>query len=205
MKIAGLLLAAGASQRLGQPKQLLQIDGEPLIQRAARALLDGGCAPVRVVLGAAAESCRSALSEFAVQITFNERYHQGMGTSIAVGIEALQQEKTPPEAVVVALCDQPFLDADLIAALIRQHEITNCSIIAADYGEALGPPAFFTAAHFHSLAQLNGDQGASSLFRAHADDTAHIPFPQGRTDIDTAADWRALIAAQSTSNADALC
>ena len=190
MNCGGILLAAGASRRLGQAKQLLQLDGETLIQRAARALIDAGCAPIVVVLGAMEKECRAALEDLPTYIVFNEKWRDGMGSSIAVGMAALDAQAPNVEAALIALCDQPFLNAALIRALIHQHEISGCSVVASDYGDALGPPALFARAHFSELAQLRGEQGARRLVAAH--ETARVPFPQGRADIDTPDDWRAL-------------
>ncbi len=167
------------------------------IHRAARALLDGGCAPLCVVLGAAADECQNTLGDLPVQTVCNARHHQGMGTSIAVGMGALNNENSPVDAVVLALCDQLFLDAELIRTLILRRETSHCSIVACDYGAALGPPALFTAGHFPALAQLHANEGARSLFRAHGDDLARVSFLAGRADIDTADDWHAFITART--------
>ena len=189
MNYAGVLLAAGASRRLGQPKQLLQLDGETLLHRAARALVDG-CAPIIVVLGAVADECQNALQDLPVQTVVNENWRAGMGSSIAVGMATLDAQAPDVEAAILALCDQPFLNAALVGALIHQYEISGCSIVACDYGAALGPPALFARTHFAELAQLSGEQGARRLFAEY--ETACVPFPQGRADIDTLSDWRAL-------------
>ena len=190
MNCAGILLAAGASRRLGRAKQLLSFDGETLVHRAARVLLESGCAPLIVVLGAVDAECRAALKDLPVQIVMNENWRDGMGSSISVAISELARQEIEVEATIIAVCDQPFLSAELIRALIHQHEMIACSIVASDYGDALGPPAFFGAAHFSELAHLRGEQGARRLFQAHA--TARVHFAQGRADIDTPEDWRAL-------------
>ena len=190
MKCAGILLAAGASRRLGQAKQLLQFGGETLLHRAARILINGGCAPIVVVLGAVEKDCRAALEDLPVQIALNENWREGMGSSIAVAMAAIGTQAPDIAAAIIALCDQPFLDVALIRALLHQYEISGCSIVASDYGAALGSPALFARAHFAELAQLRGEQGARRLFATH--ETARVSFPQGCADIDTLSDWRAL-------------
>lgn len=188
MNCAGILLAAGVSRRLGQAKQLLSLDGETLIHRAARALSESGCAPLIVVLGAVDAECRAALKDLPVQFVTNENWRDGMGSSIAAAMTALSTQE--PDAAIISVCDQPFLSAEIIRALLHQHEITNSSLVASDYGGALGPPALFASQHFSELAQLRGEQGARRLFHSH--ETARVLFAQGRADIDTPDDWRAL-------------
>ena len=192
MKVAGLLLAAGASKRLGRPKQLLEIGGEPLIHRAARVLIAGGCQPLMVVLGAHREQCARAVENLPLQTIFNERHSQGMGTSISTGIAHLQSQNPEIEAVIIALCDQPFLSSELIQSLIERGQNHNFSVVNCDYGASFGPPVFFTVAHFAELEQLRGESGARAIWRAHPDKTASLAFPEGATDIDTDLDWDAL-------------
>ncbi len=192
MKTAGILLAAGNSSRLGQPKQLLTIAGETLIRRAARVLLEGGCASVFVILGAFEEECRQALSGLPVEIVCNKKWREGMGTSVAIGIATLSAKIPNADAAIISVCDQPYLDAGLIEALVSEGRSGGCSIVASDYGENLGPPALFGATHFHELTGLQGETGARQLIQIYASSTARVSFPQGHVDIDGSGDLAAL-------------
>ena len=122
-KIAVLLLAAGASTRLGHPKQLILKNGQTLLEKEAQVALDSGAQPVVVVLGAFAEKIKPAISRFPLHILQNETWKSGMGSSIACGIQFLEKEFPEVEAVILMLCDQPFVQAGTLIHLVQKwHE-----------------------------------------------------------------------------------
>jgi Uncharacterized MobA-related protein len=191
LRFAAIILAAGASTRLGQPKQLLLHEGQPLIARAARAALDAGATPVVVVLGAHAEKIRPALAGLPVSIVENTAWSEGMGASIRTGIAALHDTLPALEAVLLALCDQPHFSA----ASIRQ--LTNAlhgpaTIAATRHGNAGGVPALFARVYFPALTLSRGEKGARDLIAAQASATALVDLPELAFDIDTPADLRRL-------------
>ncbi|WP_175414770.1 XdhC family protein [Nibricoccus aquaticus] len=190
-RFAAIILAAGASTRLGQPKQLLLHKGTPLIVRAAQAALDAKALPVIVVLGAHADKIRPALAGLPVFIVENPNWAEGMGTSITTGFSALHGGVSTFGSVLLAVCDQPHLSATAIeklrAALDGRH-----TIAATRHGDTGGVPAIFTHSHFPTLRQLRGAEGARRIIAAHKSNTALVDLPELALDIDTPADWQQL-------------
>lgn len=183
--VGAIILAAGCSSRLGQPKQLLQHHGQSLVRRAARAALDAGCAPVSIVVGAA--PIETELAELDVAIVRNDDWRRGIGTSIRSGVEACLAAEPGLSAIAILVCDQPALDAEIIAALRAN---SGRGIAAATYGGTLGVPAIFSRRYFPELRALPDDHGAKHLLQSRAHDVTAVPFPEGAIDIDTPADLR---------------
>ncbi|GAB2588878.1 nucleotidyltransferase family protein [Streptomyces capparidis] len=163
---AGLLLAAGGGRRLGgRPKALLEHRGRPLVEPAARALLDGGCRPVHVVLGAAAGEVRARARLEQCTLVDNPRWETGMGSSLRAGLASLAG--TGAGAVVVALVDTPRIGPGVVARLLAAHR-SGASIAAAAYGGVRGHPVLFAARHFAEVAaSAEGDRGARAFLHAH--------------------------------------
>jgi xanthine dehydrogenase accessory factor len=186
-RFAAIILAAGASTRLGQPKQLLLHEGTPLIVRAAQAALSAGASPVIVVLGAHAEKIRPALADLPVTIVENPHWAEGMGTSIATGFSALPVGTPTVGSVLLAVCDQPHFSANSIARL-RTALDGRHTIAATRHGDTAGVPAIFTHSHFPTLRLLRGAEGARRIISAHTDTTALVDLPELAFDIDTPTD-----------------
>ena len=129
--IGAVILAAGASTRMSIPKQLLQFRGQAFLRRAASVALEAGCRPVVVVTGANAAACRESLRGLDVLEAENQQWESGMSSSVRVGIEALVTPNPRIAAVVLMLCDQPFVTRDVIVGLVRAHYETGCSIVAS--------------------------------------------------------------------------
>jgi molybdenum cofactor cytidylyltransferase len=181
---SGVLLAAGGSRRLGRPKQLLLWQGEPLVRRAARAALDAGVGELVVVVGAEREAVAAALSGLDLRVIANERWFEGIGTSIAVGVGA-----AAGAAVLLLLADQPGVDAallaELIAAMDAGHERVACA-----YRGVIGVPALFSApSDVAALRELSGERGARELLRQRGAAVRAIEAEQAGYDIDDEADW----------------
>jgi CTP:molybdopterin cytidylyltransferase MocA len=188
VSIAAVVLAAGASRRLGRPKQLVEYAGEPLVRRAARAALEAGCAPVLVVTGAGAGEVEAALAGLAVTAVRNEGWSEGVASSIRAGVEAGARATPPCDGVLLLLVDQPAVDAPLLRELLDGFSACGgARIVACSYGGGLGVPAVFPRSRFAALAALRGDRGAKSLLAADPDVVA-VPFPAGARDVDTDAE-----------------
>ena len=186
-QVAGVILAAGASVRLGRPKQLLRFRGETLIRRAVRLAGEAGLTPVHVVVGYRGGEVSAALGELGdtVAVVTNRDWQQGMGSSLACGVASLPATAA---AVLVLVTDQPYLSAELLAAVMARSRNAATSLVACRYASgAVGVPALFDRRHFAELAALSGDRGARSLFARHAASLATVSFPQGDADIDTPA------------------
>jgi molybdenum cofactor cytidylyltransferase len=191
-RVGAVVLAAGASSRLGTPKQLVQLRGESLLRRAARAALTAGCTPVVVVTGANAEPSRMELSEFDVREVFNGDWRSGLASSIRAGVEALVVADADVDAAVLMVCDQPRATADVVSALIAAHHVSGNPIVASAYRDSVGVPALFGRALFAELVQLEGEGGAKRFIERHASEAYMVPFPGGAVDVDTLADVAAL-------------
>lgn len=192
LRFGAIILAAGASTRLGSPKQLLLVDGQPLVVRAAQAALTAGAWPVVVVLGAHAELIRPTLARLPVLTVENSAWPEGMAASIRTGITTLGQFSRTLDATLIALCDQPAFNATVIAQLLAAQRATGRSIIAARYAGRHGAPALLMRAHFPALAALTGEAGARELLNGDAAQVTAVDLPALAHDLDTPADVAAL-------------
>ncbi len=192
LRFGAIILAAGASTRMGQPKQLLPIAGRPLIVHAAEAALAGGAWPVVVVLGAHAEKIRPALARLPVLTVENSAWPEGMASSIRTGITTLRQFSRTLDAALLALCDQPAFSAAVIAQLLAAQRATGRTIVAAHYNARHGAPALLLREHFPTLAALTGEAGARDLLNGTPDHVAAVDLPALAHDLDTPADYAAL-------------
>jgi molybdenum cofactor cytidylyltransferase len=190
--VGGIVLAAGGATRFGGPKQLLKFKGETLVRRALRAVREGGCAPVALVVGDSGALIKDALREMSDGIVENPEWPRGLGTSIRCGLQFLLVSAPNLDAAVVLACDQPFVEGDTIAALIAKKKRSGKSIVASHYARTRGIPALFDRSCFAALLALPDDSGAKALIESRSDDVVAIEFEKGAIDIDTRADFEAL-------------
>jgi molybdenum cofactor cytidylyltransferase len=189
-RFGAIILAAGPSSRMGRPKQLLEIEGQPLVLRAVEAALASAAWPVVVVLGAHADAIRPVLARRPVLIAENSAWPEGMASSIRAGVTTLQQFSRGLDAALIALCDQPAFSPAVIATLVDAHRDTGRSIVAAHYSGRHAAPALFLREHFHTLAHLTGEEGARALLNDHPERVAGIDLPSLALDLDTPDDVR---------------
>jgi molybdenum cofactor cytidylyltransferase len=192
LRFGAIILAAGASTRMGSPKQLLLLDGQPLVVRAAEAALAAGAWPVVVVLGAHAEKIRPTLARLPVLVVENASWPEGMAASIRTGITTLGQFSRTLDAALLALCDQPAFSAAVIAQLLAAQRASGRSIVAARYASRHGAPALLLRSHFPALAALTGEAGARDLLNGTPDQVAAVDLPALAHDLDTPADYAAI-------------
>ena len=159
-KIGIVILAAGASTRMGQPKQLLLHRGQTLLRRAVETALASVCGPVVVVIGAHAELVRREVEELPVLVAENREWEKGMSSSIRTGLHELTMTNPEIEAVIVMLADQPLVTAALINQLVDVSRNTGKRIVASAYGKVLGVPALFSRELFADITALNANEGA---------------------------------------------
>lgn len=181
-RIGAVVLAAGASQRLGQPKQLIQLGGESLLRRTARLAVEAGCAPVWVVLGYSADQMRPELRGLPVQLMTNAGWKQGMGSSLRAGISAAQVQA---DAVLLLVCDQVRLSPEHLRTLLERHREGTAAITASEYGGRSGVPAIFSARLYAELLQIQGDHGAREVIERHPAETQTVSWPDGVVDLDS--------------------
>ncbi len=187
-----IILAAGASSRLGTPKQLLKFEQTTLLERSINASLQSGAERVLVVLGSQMEKIRNNISNDQVLVVENPDWHKGMSTTIKKGLLTLQKVAPDTQACIFMVCDQPFADAVILKKLLQQQQITNTVIAGSMYAGTKGIPALFHCTLFDELLQLKGDAGAKHLFEKYREQSTFIPFEQGRIDIDTVQDYQNL-------------
>lgn len=173
-----IILAAGGSTRLGRPKQLEPLDGEPLLMRATHVAQEAGCKSI-VVLGCAADRIRAACKLDEAEIVLNPDWSSGMASSLRAGINAL-----PPDTpgVLVMTCDQPAVTSAHVRALLEagtRQEI----VVASSYAGKRGVPAYFPNTSFPALLRLEGDSGARGLLAS----AFALVLPGGELDVDTEA------------------
>jgi molybdenum cofactor cytidylyltransferase len=179
-----IILAAGSSSRLGKPKQLLEYNNETLLNRTIR-IANIITDKIVVVLGSNAELIQATIENKAVQIVINSDWPLGMASSIKAGIISYLNT----DAIIICLCDQPFLSENVFKDLIDKKEETQKPIIASKYSEILGVPILFDKTVFNDLMQLEGDKGAKAILNKNLENVASISFEKGNIDIDTIDEW----------------
>jgi molybdenum cofactor cytidylyltransferase len=188
-RCALILLAAGASRRMGRPKQLLPVGGgKALLRQVAEQAVAAPVSPVLVVLGSQAPEIAPSLDGLALQIVTHDRWTEGMGSSVRAAMRALEGEASAPAALIIALADQPDCTAKHLTLLIESWRNTGRSIVASIAGGELQPPVLFAAEWFPRLRELAGDTGARQLLREHAAAVATVPLSTA-ADLDTPADY----------------
>ena len=191
--IGAVILAAGGSSRFGKPKQLIQFQDKSLVRRMVDGARKGGCSPIVIVIGSDREQIARELEETRATIVENENWQRGIGSSIRAGVRHLIDIAPNLEAIVLLVCDQPFVEADTIKRLIGLRKKTNKAIVASTYSDTLGVPALFERSCFPELLALPDQTGAKSIIVRDRERVAEFPFPEGKIDIDTAADLEQLI------------
>ncbi|MBC07287.1 nucleotidyltransferase family protein [Thalassospira sp.] len=190
-KLAGLLLAAGASERFGGRKQLAEISGKSFVRRATD-LLAGTCeAAPFVVLGAYQHDIVGEVAGRA-HIVPNPDWARGMGSSIAAGMRAIMEQASYCDGVLIAVCDQIRLDADDYQKLIDAFDGTV--IVATRYPGGLGVPAIFPRSCWEELSELDGPKGAKEMINRKGQHVKAVDLPGALIDVDTKDDFAAAIA-----------
>ncbi|WP_433965854.1 nucleotidyltransferase family protein [Tunturiibacter gelidiferens] len=174
-RIGAVILAAGASRRLGQPKQLVKVGAENLLERSVRVAHEAGFSPVIVVLGASAESIEAACELGDAGVLINESWSEGMGASVRVGVGALRDV----DGCVLMTCDMPGVTAAHLRNLSASGEVAGSA-----YDGRRGVPAYFPASLFKDLMELRGDAGAKDLLRS----AQCVALAGGQLDVDTMED-----------------
>lgn len=186
---AGLILAAGEGRRLGQPKALVSVNGELLVDRAVRVAKSAGCDPVVVVLGAAADQVVSVASLNGAVVVVNDGWSEGIGSSLRCGLYALADQHAP--AAVVLLVDQLHIGAETVRRLIETWTQRDASAVTASYDGKQRNPVLLAAATWPAVAATAvGDVGARAWLREHAAEVIAVACDDlgSAADIDTPAD-----------------
>jgi molybdenum cofactor cytidylyltransferase len=182
--ISAVILAAGASTRMGTPKLLLPFGGEPLIRCTARQVCDAGFDEVLVVLGHAHEQTLAALDGLPIRHAINGHYESGMGSSFRTAIEHLPDS----DAAMFALADQPFVTTNEYRTVLETYRRQAPALVSVRYGDVMAPPHLFQKEFFPELARLQ--HGARSLLQKYHERATVLHFAADLLmDIDTPEDY----------------
>ena len=189
--VSAVVLAAGASRRMGTPKQLLRIGAETILERTLNNVRASDAAEIVLVLGHAAESVEKAISTEQVRVVHNPDYQEGMGTSLRTGLAAVSADAI---AAIIVLADQPFVRPETFNRLITCHRETRPQIIIPMYQGFRGNPVLLDRSVFPEIKGLSGDVGCRAIFGDHTEGIRKLPVDDAGIllDIDSRSDFETL-------------
>ena len=191
-----LIPAAGASRRLGSPKQLLKWGDSTLLSHTIETVEELGQKEIIVVLGAYFDKIKSEIENRSVHILKNEDWKNGLGSSIAVGVEYLLNDNRNFDAVLIMLADQPLITSKYLKAMVGKFRADENQIIATVYGKGkYGVPALFDKKYFNQLQKLTDDRGAQELIKRLTKFVTSVDVNPLIVDIDTEEDYKKIYAA----------
>lgn len=188
-----IILAAGNSSRLGQPKQLLRYKDDTLLQHIIKEASLVKESVVIVVTGANHELIEKEIDSSKIETVFNRDWELGMSSSISTGLNKALQLYPEIKKCIFAVCDQPFVSHFVFENLITKYHKTGKGIVASSYAGTLGTPVLFDKKYFDELLYLKGQEGAKKIINQYLNDTASVSFEKGKIDIDTKDDYNKLI------------
>lgn len=179
-----LILAAGASRRLGQPKQLVKYNDETLIYRITNEAIAAGIGNVTVVTGFKSEEVLSEIKNLKADFFYNKEWEEGIGSSIRNGLKHVLSQRPETNAIIITMVDQLFVDASHLQKLTNAYDPSRPMIIASAYSGTFGVPVLVDNFYFEMLKGLKGDEGGKKIFVNYLKNIVEIPFIQGSIDID---------------------
>ena len=187
-----IILAAGSSSRLGQSKQLVEVDGVPLLLKSTLAALDAKYSHIVVVLGAHADIHKKTIAHLPVEILTHTEWKKGMGSTLKKGLRHIITSRPDTNVVVVMVCDQPLITSLHLASLRDAHKKTSHQIVASRYENTIGVPALFERTLFSRMLEIKDSQGAKVIIERETTSLTTIDWAEGRFDIDTPEDLKLL-------------
>lgn len=184
-KYAILILAAGESKRLGRPKQMVVLNNSTLLNNTIEEAIRIKKADVFVILGDKHKIIQDTLNEH-IPTFINPKWKLGMGASIAFGVKQIKENGY--DAIILSVCDQPYISEKIFNQLISSFESRSKSIFVSKYNSESGPPTLFDIKYADALEELKNDQGAKEILRQNLDQVGYIEFKMGEIDIDTELD-----------------
>ncbi|WP_027386138.1 nucleotidyltransferase family protein [Chryseobacterium gregarium] len=185
-----IILAAGNSSRLGQPKQLLDYQGKTLLGHTVEQAL---AVSSKVIVVTGNENSGIEKETGSAGTIQNEKWQEGMASSIHKGLNEMLLAYPETQNILITVCDQPNINASVFSELIEKRQSSAKGIIASHYSGTLGTPVLFSRSYFSDLFQLNGHEGAKKLLIKYRDDVGQVMFEKGSVDIDTPEDYQKLI------------
>jgi molybdenum cofactor cytidylyltransferase len=186
-----IILAAGNSSRMGEPKQLMKFNNKTFLQHIIEESREANLDPVICVTGYESEQISRAVMGIPVTIVYNEQWSEGMGTGISAGIKQLLPSDV--DSVILAVSDQPYVSSDLFAKMLTLKDQSGKRIVASSYAGTLGTPVLFDREYFNQLKSLQGNMGAKNIVSGNMADVCSVEFEKGSFDIDTKEDYIKLI------------
>jgi molybdenum cofactor cytidylyltransferase len=188
LRAAGLVLAAGASRRMGGNKMLLELEGEALVRRAARRALAAGLSPVVVVLGHEADRVRAALGGLPVEIALNPDFTGPTHTSLHAALDVLGEDV---DAAVVLLGDMVHVTEAALVELVASARASAAPLVVSRYGDVTAPPLLFRRALFGELRAWTGEGCGKAVVQAHRAEALYVDRPTAAlVDVDTPEDFQ---------------
>lgn len=187
-----MILAAGASTRMGSPKQLLAWKGTTLLGYAIEQAqkLDS---EIFVVLGANFSKIKASIKHYPIHVLNNKQWEKGLGSSIAFGVNYMLKNKLNFDAILIMLADQPLINENYLRTLIHEFSTKKSKIVASLYeNDKQGVPVLFDKIYFDELSNLNDDKGAKALLKKHANNVSLVNAEAIVSDIDTLEEYQKL-------------
>jgi len=186
--IAGIVLAAGMSTRMGQNKLLMELEGETLIRRVVGRVSKAGVSPLVVVLGHDADRVQAALEGIPYAPVFNRDYERGVSSSLRAGIHAVSG--TSAHAAIVLLADMPFVTTAMIMTLIARYRQSAAPLVVSDYDGVNAPPMLYDRSLFPELATYEGEGCGKQVVKRHRHEAESAKWPpEALADLDTPEDF----------------
>lgn len=180
--VAGVVLAAGTSSRMGRNKLLLEVAGQSLLRRAVTTAVDAGLDPVLVVLGHESERARPELKGLLCDVVLNAAFEEGIHSSVRTGIAAVPAGCA---AAVVLLADMPLVEPEMVRTLVRRYLDGRPLLVVSDYEGVDAPPILYDRALFAELRVLEGEGCGKRVVKRHSGEAVRIRWPaRALTDLD---------------------
>jgi molybdenum cofactor cytidylyltransferase len=178
-QVAGVVLAAGLSTRMGRNKLLLELGGEPVVARAVRSASDAGLDPVLIVVGHDADRVRAAIAHLPAATVTNPQPAHGIHSSLRIGFEALAGQPHEPGAAVVLLGDMPLVSSTMVRRLVERWRASRLrpSLVISLYGEVVAPPILYGAPLFAELRSLDDDGCGKRVVKRHRTEAVEVHWP----------------------------
>lgn len=188
-----IILAAGGASRMGEPKLLLPFRESSLLENAIDAAKSSGLSKIVLVSGAWHEAVEKIAAKKNLRWINNDSWNDGIGSSIRKGLYHAVTLWPETDGLLFMVADQPFVTGELLVEIVALQKSSGLPAVASGYGGTVGTPALFHQSLFEEIRHLSGDHGARKILLNHKDQTGVVPFMAGETDIDTPAEYEALL------------
>jgi molybdenum cofactor cytidylyltransferase len=186
MKVGIVILAAGASTRMGAPKQILPVFGTTMIKHLVNETFETKCDPITIVVGANKDKVVPELKNMPIAIIDNPAWATGMGSSIKMGLVGTYMVAKDIDALIFMTTDMPYVNTDLLDKLVKKAIANpNKNMVACKYSNTLGIPVLFKKPRFEDILDLKPAEGAKYLLKKYRDEVVYVDFELGKIDLDT--------------------